>query len=296
MIPKVREWLDARGFTLEMRTASAFRAAGFEVRQSSIYIDPKTGKAREIDVLAIDPDVLRIVDIRFIVECKSTKKPWVLLCSPDTLAGYHRVSAFASVSEQARFVLVDRLSGLLDKLPWLRKEGLIGYSVRQALSDAKVAYAAASTIAKACDNFVSGVDRYSAPLSFGFPVIVIDGPLIQCWLGENGHVQLEEVEQGEFLFFLGGLSHDFGICIRVVTVGLSLAKIQSTFEMNSPAERHVTLLRGRKDEVLRSFCVPQASTLGRSRKYSPNWRVHSQEYLAKVSLRVRSATSSVTEP
>jgi hypothetical protein len=93
MIPKVREWLDAQGFTLEMRTASAFRAAGFEVRQSSHYIDPETGKGREIDVVAADPDVLGVVDITFVVECKSSKKPWVLLCSPDTVVGYDRLFA-----------------------------------------------------------------------------------------------------------------------------------------------------------------------------------------------------------
>ena len=39
-----------------MKTAAAFRAAGFEVRQSSYYIDQETGKGREIDVLAMDPD------------------------------------------------------------------------------------------------------------------------------------------------------------------------------------------------------------------------------------------------
>ena len=50
MIPKVRNWLETQGYTLEMRAASAFRAIGFDVRQSSHYDDPETGKSREIDV------------------------------------------------------------------------------------------------------------------------------------------------------------------------------------------------------------------------------------------------------
>lgn len=227
MIAKVREWLETRGFTLEMQTASAFRTAGFHVRQSSVYVDSKTAKAREIDVLAIDPDNLGILEIRFIVECKSTKKPWVLLCSSDTLTGYNRISAFAAVSQKARDVFVRRLPGFLDKFPWLRKEGLVGYSLRLALSNADAAYTAAATLARACDTFVSGGDgKYSSVLRFGFPVIVIDGPLIRCSLEENGEVQLEEVDQGEFLFFLGG----FGTCIRVVTAR-NLATF--TFELSN---------------------------------------------------------------
>ena len=36
MIPKVREWLDTQGYLLEIRTASAFRAAGFDLVSRAI--------------------------------------------------------------------------------------------------------------------------------------------------------------------------------------------------------------------------------------------------------------------
>jgi hypothetical protein len=251
MIPKVRQWLELQGFTLEMRTASAFRAAGFHVRQSSVYVDAETEKAREVDVLAIDPDNLGVLDIRFIVECKSAKKPWVLLCSPDTLVGYNRISAFASVSKKVREVFIQRLGGFLDKFPWLRKEGLIGYSLRQALSNADVAYAAAATLAKACDDFVSRDDgQYTSVLSFAFPVIVIDGPLLRCSLEENGEVQLEEVDQGEFLFFLG----DFGTCIRVVTAGRLTA---FTHEAKQVADQLRAELKLEEEKVVKSWMPRQ---------------------------------------
>src|SRR6476469_3471123 len=72
VISAVRTWLDKQGFPLEMRTASAFRAAGFDVRQSSYYVDAETGKAREIDVIAYDPDplMLGLTRIVFVLECK----------------------------------------------------------------------------------------------------------------------------------------------------------------------------------------------------------------------------------
>jgi len=223
MISKVREWIETQGFALEMRTASAFRKAGFDdVRQSSIYVDVKTGKPREVDVLAVDlgGNVARgIIDIRFIVECKSTKKPWVLLCSPEVLV-YNRLYTFAAMSKKAREALIHRHTHpegdeLFDRLPWLRKDDLTGYSLRQALTDADVAYAATTAVAEASADFANRGEKglYKPPFSFGFPVIVIDGPLFRCSLTQNGNVQLEETGEGEFLFFLA----DFSTCIRVVT-------------------------------------------------------------------------------
>lgn len=140
MIPKVREWLERQGFSLEMRTASAFRAAGFEVRQSSYYSDSETSKPREIDVVAIHPDYLGIVNIRFIIECKCSKHPWVLLNSPDTLA-YNRLFAFATMSQKARDAPaeVPLLNRMVTNFRWFRKDGLTAYSFQPARIDSRKA-------------------------------------------------------------------------------------------------------------------------------------------------------------
>jgi hypothetical protein len=223
MIPKVRDWLQAQGFTLEMHAASAFRAAGFEVRQSSHYIDPETGKGREIDVVARDPDILGIIDITFIVECKSSKKPWVLLCSPDTVVGYNRFFALVALSEKALGVLAGRVTELLPKFDWLRKGGLIGYGLRQALSDSDVAYTAAIGLATACDSWIHPPEgAYAPPYSFAFPVMVVDSPILQCSLGHGERIEISEVDTGEFLF-VARFPRYFGSCIRVV----SLSRLQA---------------------------------------------------------------------
>ena len=143
MTSKVGAWLEKRGFSLEMRTASAFRAAGFEVRQSSYYTDQETGKPREVDVLATHPDYIGIVNIQFIAECKSSRNPWVLLSSPHVLEGYNRLFAFSAMSQKARHLLseAERLEKMLAAWPWFQKSGLTGYSLRQAFSESDVAYA-----------------------------------------------------------------------------------------------------------------------------------------------------------
>ncbi len=76
----VDEFLRNNGYPLEMLVAKEFRKAGFEVYQSSIYVDKEKGKDREIDVTAY---YWRIVDeiqvsIKVIIECKFAKTPWVL--------------------------------------------------------------------------------------------------------------------------------------------------------------------------------------------------------------------------
>jgi hypothetical protein len=214
MVPNVREWLETQGFPLEMQTAAAFRAAGFEVRQSTFYIDPETGKSRETDVVALHPDDLGILNIRFIVECKAGKKPWVLLCSPDTLRNYNHLLAFAASSKTARHILASRAEDFRTfaaRIPWIDKRGLIGYSLRIAHSEKDTAYEAAIGVAKACNSFVLETGQSRKRVAFAFPVIVIDGPLILCWLAENGDLQLKEADQGEFLF-----GQEFSACIRVV--------------------------------------------------------------------------------
>jgi hypothetical protein len=145
-----------------MQTAAAFRAGGFEVRQSSHYVDPESGKGREIDVVALHPDVYGAVEIAFIAECKTSKTPWCLLSSQDTLANYNRLNAFGVLTDKAR-------------------------------------------------------DSYTAPYVFAFPVIVVNSPILQCVLTDEGEIEVTEVAEGEWLF-AAKIPEDFGACIRVVSL------------------------------------------------------------------------------
>src|SRR5262245_57945867 len=101
-----------------MRSAAAFRQAGFEVRQSCHYLDPETNQGREIDVLATDPDYLGVVEIHFVIECKATKKPWVLLASDDTLTGFNRIFTFGVLTKTAINTFVKRLKEFMDTQVW----------------------------------------------------------------------------------------------------------------------------------------------------------------------------------
>lgn len=217
LITETQKWLETQGFPLEMRTAAEFRKAGFGVKQSGFYVDPEMDKNREIDVEAVLPNLLGLVSVGFIVECKATTKPWVLLSSPDTVSDYGRHYAFAEMTSVARELLIKRFvdfDRLAQKIPWINKEGLIGYSLRQAHPERDSGYEVAISLAKACSARIRTCEgRQVKQIAFMFPVIVTSAPLIQCSLAHDGQLQLEEVEQGEFLF----LGSELGACIRVVT-------------------------------------------------------------------------------
>jgi hypothetical protein len=188
------------------------------VRQSSLYLDPETGKGREIDIIASDPDVNGVASIYLVAECKSSQRPWVLLASEDTLSGYNRLFAFGVTTTEVRSSFAPRITDLLDTLPWLRKDGRTGYSLRQAFAaESDPAFSAAMSLAKACAYLILQPDReYRVPFVLAFPVIVVDTPLLECWLAPDRQLRLEEVTQGEFLF-IARLPQHFGSCIRVVT-------------------------------------------------------------------------------
>jgi len=216
---KVREWLQKTGFPLEMQAAAAFRSAGFDVRQSFTFPDPQSDKGREIDVLAQDSDHwLGVIEVSFVVECKSSQNPWVVLTSDDALSNYNRLFAFAVTSGAARSALSDRLTDLGQLTPYIERPSRGGYGFRQAFGkESDPAYSAAIGAMKASRGVAQ--DRVSSTipkLAFAFPVIVVDSSLYECSLAENEELKLTEVPQSEFLFS-AHIPEQIGCCVRVVT-------------------------------------------------------------------------------
>ena len=217
-LPKVREWLEKTGFPLEMAAAASLRQAGFFVRQSSTYADPQTDKGREIDVLASDDDWLGDFETSFVIECKASRKPWVVLKSNDALAAYNRLFAFAVMTQSARVAIADALDRGDPVSRFIKREDSGGYGFRQAFSeDADPAYSAAINVLKACHGLVNGrAPGVPVQKHVAFPVIVVDAPLFECSLQEDGDLLITEVRQSEFLF-TAHLPTTVGCCIRVVT-------------------------------------------------------------------------------
>jgi len=214
---KVFDWIKKTGFPLEMDAAAAFKKANFDVVQSFVYQDPQQNKGREVDVIAYDPDWIGVIDISFVLECKSSSKPWVVFTSEDTLSIRSRLLTFAVSSKDAKDIMATHVmnNGLLKQI--IHSQTINGYGFHQALGNKNdKAYAAVIGLAKACTDITATEGTSSYPeFSFAFPVIVIDSPLYECARTEDGELKLTEVEESSFLFS-AYLPHKTGCCIRVV--------------------------------------------------------------------------------
>lgn len=246
-LPKVREWLEKTGFPLEMAAAASLRQAGFFVRQSSTYADPQTDKGREIDVLASDSDWLGDFETSFVVECKASRKPWVVLKSNDALASYNRLFSFAVMTQSARVAISKALDRGDPVSRYITRENSGGYGFRQAFSeDADPAYSAAINVLKACHGLVGGrTPGVPEQNHVAFPVIVIDAPLFECSLQDDGELLITEVQESEFLF-TAHLPTTVGCCIRVVTKPNLLAFGQRAKEIADAIRNDVADVRTRR--------------------------------------------------
>ncbi|PQA78271.1 hypothetical protein [Rhodoferax sp. TS-BS-61-7] len=214
---KVLKWLQSTGFPLEMAAANAFRRAGFEIRQSTVYTDSETGKGREIDIIAADQDWIGTVNISCVLECKASTKPWVVLTSDDAWAAFNRLSMFAVMSDLAKECLATRIAERAIQ-SHIQRPARGGYGLRQALADGgDAAYTASCNAMKASMSIARAESQLASPsASFAFPIIVVDTQIFECSLLSNGELDLREVQESEFLFSMR-VPESITTCIKIVT-------------------------------------------------------------------------------
>lgn len=215
---KVSDWLAEEGYPLEFRVAHAFRAAGFRVRQGIRIPDSKTGKAREIDVIALKSFKLEEVTFYFasLIECKWSKnKPWVLFSSEtDQTHGYSVLFSLSSsfVADVVTHILASDED--LSNDPYLKELQQTTYGGRVAFTkenDMDLFYSTVQSVisksvlvAKIDDPDILGnsIPEYG---SIVFPIIVVNGELFEASynsghdcinLEKRGYIRLHWSERG----------------------------------------------------------------------------------------------------
>lgn len=224
---KVQEWLSKQGYPLEMRIASLVRKkTEFAVRQGWHYQDPESGKSREIDIVFTKGEPKGIAEINYVIECKGTNKPWILFTSDDAADSYHRLSSFGIFTKSAHAAVGGEIFNFDDdktneskKVPWLWKEGRIGYAVTQAFDgNNDVPYAATLSSIKASIWLKSHSLWQSAKYRdyvVVFPIVVTSSPLFECYLDESGNSVLTPIEHG-YLFFNQYIEDFTATCVSIV--------------------------------------------------------------------------------
>lgn len=206
---KVRKWLDANGYPLEMRVASILHAATFNVEQSIYYHPAYNEEPQEIDVLAQTSRVLPvdnyqlIVALTNIVECKSnpkTKRPWVAFTRPQTTVQPKDVLAAHLLSGVLTSALtIHKDVAALNDVDFLQPSNRVGYSiVSPAVNDwdksnDDLAYLAMTKLAQASYAFHrSSVGSTSDVVYIHIPVLAVTTELYECWITSDGSISVDE--------------------------------------------------------------------------------------------------------
>lgn len=203
----VRKWLDTQGYPLEMRVAEVMRDLEIGWDHGRVYNDPVTKKVREIDLIGYldyrDPKF----NIHPVFECKHSQgRPWVMFCTdrPMLTASAHVTSlpgtrlakeAMSSVRDMDR----------VQRMRLFRRPDLVGFNIVRAHNDNQdAAFHAVHGLGAACLETAQHLGQWKHRIIFP-PIIVVDSPLLQCYLpaGAKDYV-LREAQEGVLLSNPGG--------------------------------------------------------------------------------------------
>ena len=195
---EVIRWFGDTGFPLEMHTARVMHQCGFSVESSAVYSDPETSKSREIDVVAWKRDATAMYACLFPIECKASKKPWVVLTSPNQAFSFGGLWIGTS-TQAARSAFSPKV------IDFVRIYGEVfggftgGFALKQAFSgEQDPAYAASINALKACRALCDSKD--DDQIVFAFPTIVVDTPIFELDQSPEGNVSVREVRSSHFNF------------------------------------------------------------------------------------------------
>lgn len=215
--PRILSWLETQGYGVEMKVATSLNAAGVQTIQSWFYSDPETEISRELDVLGKIDDVMGLLTVYSVVECKKSSKPWILFTSERAV--FNRVLSFAIMSDKTRLAITKNILRMKD-VEWFMKNGRAAYGITEAFTSKEdETFKAGMTVTKAAISLLKdevGRSEFS-PLSFFFPTVVLDGRLFECFLDPDGVPTIEEIDSA-FLLFPMRVGGHLGSSIRVVTL------------------------------------------------------------------------------
>lgn len=217
---KVREWMLQQGYPMEMRVAQQFRRERFSTVQSAYYVDAETRELRETDVLAslafsLASSVLLLVHV--VVECKHVQreKPWVgLSASNQNVEDFQVFPRLASTGGLLLLNLIESKDGVR-ALPLFQMPKTVAYGLVEAFSKSRESWGsqkgagkrtqsrkdkpdpAYSAIRQVLSSARSRTSWFSKDLAgdltiveIVLPLVVIDGPLFEAELSENGQLDI----------------------------------------------------------------------------------------------------------
>lgn len=217
-IEKILEAAQKAGFDSELKAASILAEAGWKANQSVYFIDKDENKGRELDAAAYrvffdgsrKPEISCIINL--CIEVKKTSDPFIFYSSEPSrfegVSGYglfhwqrnvtHDVLSYQDIERYKPFANPKRVARSYSGF----KDGKTNHIQSGVIS----AFKAAVHEQENCDERYSTVSR---DISFFIPIMVVDGPLYECFF-ESGNPTLKAEEVEEILFIQNYHSVGYG--------------------------------------------------------------------------------------
>jgi len=220
---RIVAWLESQGYPLEMHVARLFEQAGFDVTQSTYYIDPETDTAREIDVLARAGICIEetFAFLRYSIECKrAADKPWILFTRENRIIDFEYADWYCANQTGWDYLIHAAIDEKIDALAlnYHRRER-IGYGLTAAFTSGDDACykAVQSAVRCAIASLKMTEDRsFGRSVEIVIPVIILDGRLFESYLDSEGAVVVRDIGEGVFLWD-GIVAGRTRIAVHIVT-------------------------------------------------------------------------------
>lgn len=217
-LEKIVDAAEKAGFKTELKAASIVANAKWKANQNVYFIDKDEGKGRELDLRAYrifsstdeKPEVRCMITL--CVEIKKTADPFIFYTSKkgrhDGSSGYGIFNWHKNVS---RFVL--SYNDIEEKRPLKNVERLArSYSCFKSGQTQHIQAGVISAFKAAIherDNCNEVYSDLSGDLCFFIPVMVVDGPLYECFF-EHGEDTLTAREIDEVVYLQNYHSENYG--------------------------------------------------------------------------------------
>lgn len=227
------------GFDSELRAASVARQAGFSVRQSVYYYDKDESKGRELDLQVVtiaielsgEPKVWCSIELS--AEIKKTKEPFIFFTSErervERGEGYAIIRFLHNIDAHKFLPRAE-----LDRNKPLRKPARIARSYvgakslggQQIQSGVLSAVKAALHAHAECEEIQNETSR---DIVIFVPMLVVDGPLCECYLDEKTN-ELRASEVQELVYLQNYISDSYGDLSHQVIV-VTMARFATILPM-----------------------------------------------------------------
>ncbi len=197
----------ASGFDSELAVAAILRKSGWSTSQSVYYIDKDEDKGRELDMLAYK-NVVKVAQLPHVtcgvslcIEVKKTKEPFIFFSNaPGKIEGGGGYSILKWLKKVDSTILPYKK--LEDKRPFSIFKR-ISRSYTGVKSEAQIKSGILSAFKAAVHWSENADETYSSSsfdIFFYIPLVVVDGPIYDCFYAEDGNeLTAEKVDRVVYL-------------------------------------------------------------------------------------------------